>query len=189
MSSSILIPVKRFAAITTVVLALATMAVCVQDNARVVKKDLKKLALCFGYGLHAYNRAVGPETESQQGKEGYHLNPSGTYTVDKVNIEVQLGDGTDIVLVKFPKGAQGSWTAALAAIGTRVEKSKIYPQVGGSTRVIDLNEPRFIYEWIPSGADIEPENPRTDNDQDVEVNKEPMDLLKVYIGQGKGGGQ
>lgn len=159
-----------------------------QDNQRVVKKDLKKLALCFGYGLHAYGRAVGPEVESQAGQEGYHLNASGTYAVGPVVIEVQLGDGTDIVLVKFPKGTQGSWTAALASIGARVEKSKPFPMVGGSTRIIDPNDPRFIYEWIPSGADIEPDNPRADNIDEVQVNKEPMDILKVYMSSGKAGG-
>ena len=158
-----------------------------QDNQRVIKKDLKKLALCFGYGLHAYGRAVGPEVDSQASKPGYHINASSTYAVGPVFIELQLGDGTDIVLVKFPKGTQGSWTAALAAIGARVEKSRVFPQVGGSTRILDTNDPRFAYEWIPAGADIEPENPRADSIDEVEVNKEPMDILKVYISSGKAG--
>lgn len=159
-----------------------------QDNQRLVKKDLKKLALCFGYGLHAYGRAVGPDVESQAGKEGYHVNASSTYAVGPVVIEVQLGDGVDIVLVKFPKGTQGSWSAALSAIGARVEKAKVFPMVGGSTRVIDSSDPRFVYEWIPSGADIEPENQRADSIDEVEVNKEQMDLLKVYVSSGKAGG-
>ena len=144
------------------------------------KPNLSKLSLCFGYGLHAYRRALGEAVDGQASSNNGEVTETAKFKLDGNEIEVELHNRFyDFVTIRFPKGKYKAWGEAALAIGLSTQKTTSREMVGGALRVTGFSDSNVGLTWTPVGADFEPENLR--GDEEVEVNKGPWDEMKVTI--------